>query len=159
MPSAGWCYLFIFQLAMVSVSSTRPLSPEAASAPHFTALSEGTIKPHMHLWPQVCPHIEDTTAAALSGKTWSYVSSYFVLVSASVLDLLQHLVQRELLVFCNVWPCSWPVLSSRVLAVSLVQCPAWTSRPCLDSVQLLQWFWLCHCSTVSQISGMSPALL
>lgn len=159
MPSAGWCYLFIFQLTIGSVNSTQSLSSEAASAPHFTALSEGIIKSISTCGPRFVPKqtLEETIVTALSGKTWSYVSSYFILVPACALDLLLHLVQCELLVFStsNVWSCSWPVLCSHVLAVSLVQCPAWTPWPYLDSVQLFQWFWLWHCdtSTVSQIQA------
>lgn len=149
-----------------SLAVSIPLSPclQWLPVPPFLVLH---LRAQLNLIPTWGPRfvptqtLEDTIAAALSGKTWSFVSSYFTLVPASALDLLQHLVQCEFLVFStsDVWPCLWPVLCSGVLAVSRVQCSAWTSCPNLGSGQLLWWFWLCHCSSVSQISGRSPALL
>lgn len=89
----------------------------AASALLFTALSEGTIKPHIPPRFVSTQTLEDAIAAALSGKTSSYVSSYFILVPASALDLLQHLFQCLFLIFstCSVWPRFWPVLCSLFL--------------------------------------------
>lgn len=92
-----------------SLAVSAPLSPclQGLPVPPFLLLDRrAQVNLISSCGPRFVPTqtLEDPIAAALSGKTWSCISSYFTLVPASALDLLQHPAQHEHLVFstCNV---------------------------------------------------------